>query len=224
MWCQVLQFKTSKGLVNKSQWGNIPLLVACYMSGEQLGLKYLSTSYNSKKASIRMAKKRPSGEQSLISKEAKLSDPDPDKLLHWHKGASICAMHVKAFTLHVKAREMVPRLAQWNGQNLKTIYIFSLRWCIAVYVADLASTLLWKVTAARWPNEVSEPKAESVGSNLCLMLEMSKDNSDSNTNPANLTWFLLCNDKSVTVTHTEVSLIVPCHLFVAVKYKPVFFL
>lgn len=34
----------------------------------------------------------------------------------------------------------------------------------------------------------SEPKGEAVGSsNLCLMLEMSKDNSDSKTNATNLT-------------------------------------
>lgn len=30
-----------------------------------------------------------------------------------------------------------------------------------------------------------------------------KDNSDSNTNSTNLTWFLLCNNKSVTDTHTQ---------------------
>lgn len=90
--------------------------------------------------------------------------------------------------------------------------------------ADLATAQLWKVTAAPWPNEASEPKAEAVGSsNLCLMLEMSKDNSDSNTDLTNLTWFLLCNNKSVTVANTQLSLVVRCRLIVAVKDKPVFF-
>lgn len=91
--------------------------------------------------------------------------------------------------------------------------------------ADLATTLLWKVTAAPWTNEALEPKAEAVDpSNLCLMLEMSKDNCDSNTNSTNFTWFLLCNNNNntVAVTSPELSLVVRCPLTAAVEDKPVF--
>lgn len=49
--------------------------------------------------------------------------------------------------------------------------------------ADLATALLWKVTAARRPNEaLSLKQQQEDSSNLCLMLEMSKDGGDSNTN------------------------------------------
>lgn len=186
------------------------------MTGEQLGLKYLSTSYNSKEATVK------------THREAKVWSPNSQscqftvRALTWvaQKAWSICTMGVKAFQVQM-VWMIVGGLAQWTGQDLKTIQTNRFFYALSYSQwADWAITLLWKVTAAPWTNKAPEPKAEALdSSNLCLMLEMSKDNSDSDTNSTNLTWFLLCNNKSLTVTSTQLSLAARCHVIAAVTHR-----